>query len=220
MLRRYLAFTLLLSCSTLQAAKDPDHYTSAGFFDIHVCNWPDRPPFYLALLSTERFTEIDSVTITAPSGSLVGQLSLAKYRKIKRKNKPEKRAFIDHIQLPQQTEDGWYKAEVILKDGERVMARDFVTHELLGRASGHQPAHGDELDSLPTRLRWEPLPGAGFYQAFIRDMWDDGKGFDQEKVLNGMGMDNLRLRTQQLNGKLHIDSAPGKGTYTHISIPV
>jgi two-component system NarL family sensor kinase len=51
-------------------------------------------------------------------------------------------------------------------------------------------------------------------------MWDDGKGFDPAKVSGGMGMENLRLRTQQLNGKLHIDSAPGKGTYTHISIPV
>lgn len=51
-------------------------------------------------------------------------------------------------------------------------------------------------------------------------MWDDGRGFDPELVRQGMGMENLRLRTQQLNGKIHVDSAPGKGTYTHISIPV
>lgn len=51
-------------------------------------------------------------------------------------------------------------------------------------------------------------------------MWDDGRGFAVETINEGMGMQNLRLRTQQLNGKIHIDSTPGKGTYTHISIPV
>ncbi|MEL6588493.1 MAG: sensor histidine kinase [Bacteroidota bacterium] len=51
-------------------------------------------------------------------------------------------------------------------------------------------------------------------------MWDDGRGFVVETVHEGMGMQNLRLRTQQLNGKIHIDSTPGRGTYTHISIPV
>ncbi|MEM6344072.1 MAG: sensor histidine kinase [Bacteroidota bacterium] len=51
-------------------------------------------------------------------------------------------------------------------------------------------------------------------------MWDDGKGFDIEAVADGMGMQNLKIRTQKLNGKIHIDSTIGKGTYTHISLPV
>ncbi|MFK7920472.1 MAG: ATP-binding protein [Bacteroidia bacterium] len=51
-------------------------------------------------------------------------------------------------------------------------------------------------------------------------MWDDGNGFDVDAVADGMGMQNLKIRTQQLNGKIHIDSTIGKGTYTHISLPV
>jgi two-component system NarL family sensor kinase len=48
---------------------------------------------------------------------------------------------------------------------------------------------------------------------------DDGNGFDTKrmKVTSGMGMGNIRSRVQKLNGKLTIDSFPGKGTTLNIT---
>jgi two-component system sensor histidine kinase UhpB len=40
---------------------------------------------------------------------------------------------------------------------------------------------------------------------------DDGKGFDPEKINNGIGLNNIRSRLQAFSGNLTINSAPGKG---------
>lgn len=40
---------------------------------------------------------------------------------------------------------------------------------------------------------------------------DDGKGFDPEKIKNGIGLTNIRSRLQAFSGNLTINSAPGKG---------
>ncbi len=40
---------------------------------------------------------------------------------------------------------------------------------------------------------------------------DDGKGFDPEKIKNGIGLNNIRSRIQAFSGNLTINSAPGKG---------
>jgi signal transduction histidine kinase len=54
---------------------------------------------------------------------------------------------------------------------------------------------------------------------------DDGVGFDVEEVNNhyeqrgSLGMVNLRERSDLINGVLHIDSAPGKGTRVQVAIP-
>ena len=52
---------------------------------------------------------------------------------------------------------------------------------------------------------------------FIRD---DGKGFDETLQKEGNGLANMRQRAKQLNGKLRIRTAPGKGTSLHFSMPV
>jgi hypothetical protein len=163
--------------------KHDPHYTAAGFFDIHVCNWPDRPPFYLALLSTERFDEIAAVNITDAGGKPVGELDLKRYRTIARENKAEKRVFISHISLPTETTDGWFEASIMLRDGRRYHAADLVNHDLLGRVSGQTPQADSELATPPTRLSWNPLQGAGYYQVFIRDLWHDGKQIFASKLL-------------------------------------
>lgn len=52
---------------------------------------------------------------------------------------------------------------------------------------------------------------------------DDGIGFDIEKVKDksmGLGMKSLETRTEILNGKLVLDSKPGKGTNYFIKIPL
>lgn len=54
---------------------------------------------------------------------------------------------------------------------------------------------------------------------------DDGKGFDIESVqkdagMEGYGLVNMRERAGLLNGKIDIQSAPGRGTTVSLSIPV
>ena len=39
------------------------------------------------------------------------------------------------------------------------------------------------LDRVPEKLTWEPVPGAGFYQVFIRDLWNDSKLIHTSKLL-------------------------------------
>jgi signal transduction histidine kinase/ligand-binding sensor domain-containing protein len=48
---------------------------------------------------------------------------------------------------------------------------------------------------------------------------DDGKGFDVNLHKDGYGLKNLETRTKLLNGKMTIESIPGKGTTTLIEIP-
>ena len=48
---------------------------------------------------------------------------------------------------------------------------------------------------------------------------DDGKGFDITAHKDGYGLHNLRARTKLLQGRLTIDSQPGKGTSVLIEIP-
>jgi signal transduction histidine kinase len=51
---------------------------------------------------------------------------------------------------------------------------------------------------------------------------DDGKGFDYppsgEKG-EGLGLDNIQSRARVLQGRLTIDSGPGKGTMVNLSVP-
>lgn len=49
---------------------------------------------------------------------------------------------------------------------------------------------------------------------------DDGNGFDTNELKSGNGLANMKQRAKQLSGKLVIESAPGKGTSLHFSMPV
>ncbi|MDX2001183.1 MAG: two-component regulator propeller domain-containing protein [Chitinophagales bacterium] len=50
---------------------------------------------------------------------------------------------------------------------------------------------------------------------------DDGLGFDLNKTLRkGIGLKNIKIRTQLLDGVFEIKSASGKGTIIHITIPL
>ncbi len=49
---------------------------------------------------------------------------------------------------------------------------------------------------------------------------DDGIGFDQHKVRNGIGISNITSRVKVLNGTIDIDSVEGRGTIFNIEIPV
>ena len=50
---------------------------------------------------------------------------------------------------------------------------------------------------------------------------DNGKGFDASKISSdGIGMKNIRSRIAYLNGTVHFDSQPGKGTTVSIEVPL
>lgn len=49
---------------------------------------------------------------------------------------------------------------------------------------------------------------------------DDGKGFEQNVELNGIGLQNMKSRINFVKGNLELNSQPGSGTLIFISIPV
>lgn len=152
--------------------RDP-HYNELGFFDIHVCNWQENPHFFMALFSTEFFDSVAKVSVFTPSGDHLGDLNLTKFRAFKNKAGKDKRAFIDHFPVPAKNVDGWYRAEVQTKDGRTFSAQDYVIDAVMPMPTGMKPEPGAENVELPDELRWNPIPGARFYQVFIRDKWDD-----------------------------------------------
>lgn len=149
---------------------DP-HYTPAGFFDIHVCNWPDRAPFYMALFSGTHFDQLAAVSVYDPGGTFVGALNMQRYRIVGKKGDPEKRVFITHFPVPAHTRDGWFSGAIRMRDGREYVARDFVVHALLPSASDLVPSGESELAGIPAEFRWAAVPGATNYMVTIRDEW-------------------------------------------------
>lgn len=49
---------------------------------------------------------------------------------------------------------------------------------------------------------------------------DNGKGFDTKEISFGFGLTNIEHRIENLNGNLVVDSSPGYGTTTIITIPL
>jgi len=176
-----VALVLALACLpavTTAGQKNPQdrHYNGIGFFDIHVCNWPERPLFFMPLFSTPRFDEIDAIEVSYPDGRRLASLDLTQYRIIPDgKKNPEKHVFIKQLDVPPEAPDGWYTARVRLRSGEIQMASDYIVVSRLPRAGGQIPADGVEVPSPPASLTWDPVAGAGFYEVFIRDQWDDDK---------------------------------------------
>ncbi|HEX9038810.1 MAG TPA: sensor histidine kinase [Ktedonobacterales bacterium] len=56
--------------------------------------------------------------------------------------------------------------------------------------------------------------------AMFLEVRDDGKGFDPEIAVGGMGLSNLRERARALGGIARIRGAPGQGTAVEIEIPL
>ena len=49
---------------------------------------------------------------------------------------------------------------------------------------------------------------------------DDGIGFDTTKTTTGIGLKNLKKRTEALNGTISINSQPGEGAFINVVFPV
>lgn len=168
-----LAAGCLPSGAALAGTDGDPHYTAAGFFDVHVCNWPEKPRFLMALFSTARYDEIARVTVHSPDGARLGDLDTRVYRAFKAPSGEAKRVFISHLDLPASAVDGWYRAEITLTDGSRFEARDYVVHHFMPQASGIRPVPGAQDVPASAELSWDPIPGARYYEVFLRNDWDD-----------------------------------------------
>jgi hypothetical protein len=166
---------------------DP-HYTPVGFFDLHVCYWTDRPMFFLVVFSTERFNDIKSVDVLRPNGQLLMSMDLSRHRVILRKNKPEKRSFVEQFSLPPDATDGWYTARIALHNGEQFIAKDYVIMYTMAPATGMIPPDGAENVPVPSELRWNPVPGATHYKVYIKDLWE-GRFIHESKLLTHPRLD-------------------------------
>jgi hypothetical protein len=159
-----------LSASAASPTDDP-HHTAAGFFDIHVCNWPDQPPFLMALFSTKQFRDIVRIDLIAPDGSMLGPMDLNRYRATGG-GTDEKRVLMTHYPIPDREPEGWYRARIALNNGTSLESSDRVVKAILPFASGQQPRDGAEGVAMPSELKWNPVPGASHYQIYLRDEWE------------------------------------------------
>jgi hypothetical protein len=166
-----MAVTTLNAQETLHGQNSDPHYNDVGFFDIHLCNWPDRPLHIMALFSTTQFDDLGSVEILMPNHKLVGQLELNKFRLVQTKDKKEKRVFISRFDMPSDASDGWYAAKIKMKNGKTYTAKDYVIIQTMPWVTEINPPNGAENIPIPTELTWRPIPGAKYYQVFLHDVW-------------------------------------------------
>jgi len=91
------------------------------------------------------------------------------------------------------------------KDGE--IALYYIAQEALNNILRHAHAKSISVNLKQTR------------QNVILEIIDDGNGFNIKKIDNsGMGLRNMKERTQQINGKIKIVSAVGKGTKITVTV--
>lgn len=84
-----------------------------------------------------------------------------------------------------------------------------IVQEALGNAAKHVRAR-----KIAVRL----IRSDGMVALTTRD---DGVGFDPSRPggSGGLGLIMIRERATQLNGTFHLDTAPGRGTAIHVTIP-
>ena len=169
---------LIMNMSAYGEMKQPleqdPHRNELGFFDVHVCNWPDRPLFFKTLFSSTRFDEIRKMEIYLPDGGKLGELSLDDFMPIKKKGKPEKRVFLNDINVPGRgAGTGWYDIKVTTSDGKIHTAKDYVIMSPMQRVDYVTPADGSSGIPMPTALSWKPVAGAAYYQLFVREAFED-----------------------------------------------
>lgn len=180
----FIAILFSISASNSQSATSNDlHYSSAGFFDIHVCNWPDRPLFFMALFSTYNFNDISNILVFSPDNKIISELNLKQYRLFKDKNNKEKRVFINRFKIPAKAKNGWYYTKVNLKDGSTITAKDYVIIDKLNIAKISSPDIKKTLTTIPKSFILKKTKGVKYYHAFIRDSWDS-KLIYKTKLIN------------------------------------
>jgi len=170
-----LAFTLVTACSTLPWVHDP-HVTAAGFFDMHVCNWPERPLFFKLVFSSARFDLLQDVQVFTPDHELLARFDLDQYKTVNRPGKPLKRVYLVDIPVPPNARNGWYTARIRTRDGQTLIARDRIEIRQMEQAVVGVLPEDESVHAVPPReLSWAPVAGARYYMVFIHDRWDSDR---------------------------------------------
>ncbi|RME23909.1 MAG: hypothetical protein D6806_10460 [Deltaproteobacteria bacterium] len=107
-----------------------------------------------------------------PKGRLLVRLDKARFRLLRRKGKPDKKVFMQDVDVEGRIPDGWYRIEVEDNNGNIHRGWDYVLGVRLQRAEGMRPS-GDEALRSPPVLQWSDVPGAAFYQVFVYDAWTE-----------------------------------------------
>ncbi|MFN8345889.1 MAG: ATP-binding protein [Spirosomataceae bacterium] len=115
---------------------------------------------------------------------------------------------------------GKYQTEILIEgepyrlEEKKEIVLFRIVQEMLNNILKHAAAK-----NILIRLHYRPAQ-------FCLTVQDDGKGFDQEAVLNrtlstsGAGLRNIQRRIEMLGGSYSIDTFPEKGTKIHLELPV
>lgn len=153
-------------------AHDP-HYTKVGFFDLHICTWPKKPLLFLLLFSTYDYDNIKKIEVFTPENKLLGEIDQDKYKVVQQKGKKEKHVMMKFMDVPKDAKDGWYYAHITMKDGKKYLSRDLVAVAPMDLPSQFNPADKAEGIPVPKALTWKAIPGAKYYQVFLKDLWEE-----------------------------------------------
>lgn len=101
------------------------------------------------------------------------------------------------------------------------IARQSVIFSIVEEAVNNARKHA-EASQIVVRLRFMPKNKS----LALLEVSDNGRGFDVKSIAGSydrrgsLGMVNLRERADLVNGLLHIESLPGKGTKIYVLIPL
>ena len=180
----FMTLTSSIKAENTKEINNDPHYSEVGFFDIHICNWPNRTNYFKILFSTEKYHQVESMQVFKPENKLLINLDKKKFRTLKRKNKPDKRVFIVDYDISKTETTGWYYINIKTKDGKQYNAKDYVVMSRLNRASSMQPSNRNQEYTLPITLKWKEIKGAQYYQVFVRDEWTKQLIFKTKLITN------------------------------------
>lgn len=163
----FACLSLSGAVSAEAAAPNDFHDTAFGTFDMHVCNWPERAPFLVAVFATHRPQDVARIEVLRPDGRPLGDIRLERFELRAHPNHGERRVFKTHLPLEKGAVTGWYRARVHAHDGRVVEARDYVDIKIMPQVRA--------LQRRTSELRWQPLPGATHYRVIVKDPWQDKK---------------------------------------------
>jgi signal transduction histidine kinase len=84
----------------------------------------------------------------------------------------------------------------------------YIAADALGNVARHARA----------RRAWIALRNAD--SSVVLEIRDDGVGFDYERAVDGHGLRNMRERAFSVGGRLHVETAPGRGSRVRFEMPI
>jgi signal transduction histidine kinase len=84
----------------------------------------------------------------------------------------------------------------------------YIAADALGNVARHARA----------RRAWLELVNADSH--VVLEIRDDGVGFDYEVAVDGHGLRNMRERAFSVGGRLHVETAPGRGSRVRFEMPI